>query len=88
MMTRREYKLGPKALGFLHDRSSTVCGLVGPYGSGKTTLTRLLFRLYDPDRGEIRLGGSDLRDLRLEDLPNEVEVLASHESHRNDRQVT
>lgn len=41
MTTRREYKLGPKALGFLHDRASTVCGLVGPYGSGKTTLIPL-----------------------------------------------
>ena len=41
MMTRREYKLGPKALGFLNDRTSTVCGLVGPYGSGKSTLIPL-----------------------------------------------
>ena len=40
-MTRREYKLGAKALGFLHDKSSTVCGLVGPFGSGKSTLIPL-----------------------------------------------
>lgn len=38
---KRQYKLGPKALAFLNDRSSTVCGLVGPYGSGKSTLIPL-----------------------------------------------
>lgn len=41
MTTRREYRLGPKALSFLNDRASTVCGLVGPYGSGKSTLIPL-----------------------------------------------
>ncbi len=35
-------------------------GLLGRTGSGKTTLTRLLFRLYDPSGGTIRLGGADL----------------------------
>ncbi len=40
-MTTRQYKLGPKALAFLNDRSSTVIGLVGPYGSGKSTLIPL-----------------------------------------------
>jgi ATP-binding cassette subfamily B protein len=43
-------------------------GLLGRTGSGKTTLTRLLFRLYDPTRGAIKLGGVDLRDARLGDL--------------------
>ncbi len=42
-----------------------VIGLLGRTGSGKTTLTRLLFRLYDPDKGAIRLGsGSDLHNIR------------------------
>lgn len=36
-------------------------GLLGRTGSGKTTLTRLLFRLADPDRGSLRLGGIELR---------------------------
>src|SRR5690606_4217706 len=41
-------------------------GLLGRTGSGKTTLTRLLFRLYDPTQGSVRLGGVDARaaDLR------------------------
>jgi hypothetical protein len=41
----REYKLGPKALGFVHDFTSTVAGLVGPYGSGKTTLIPLKIQI-------------------------------------------
>ena len=40
-------------------------GVLGRTGSGKTTLSRLLFRLYDPDRGAIRLNGVDIRDLPL-----------------------
>ena len=46
-------------------RRATVLGVLGRTGSGKTTLTRLLFRLYDPTAGAIRLGGVDLRDARL-----------------------
>jgi ATP-binding cassette subfamily B protein len=43
----------------------TVLGLLGRTGSGKTTLSRLLFRLYDPDRGAICLGGDgQLADVR------------------------
>jgi ABC-type multidrug transport system fused ATPase/permease subunit len=45
-----------------------VLGLLGRTGSGKTTLTRLLFRLYDPAQGTIRLGNRDLREARLADL--------------------
>ncbi len=50
----------------------TTLGLLGRTGSGKTTLTRLLFRLYDPTGGELRLGGRELRDLRLADLRRHV----------------
>jgi ATP-binding cassette subfamily B protein len=45
-----------------------VLGVLGRTGSGKTTLTRLLFRLYDPSQGEVRLGGVDARDTALADL--------------------
>lgn len=38
-----------------------VLGLLGRTGSGKTTLARLLVRLYDPEHGTIRMGGTDLR---------------------------
>jgi len=43
-------------------------GVVGRTGSGKSTLTRLLFRLYDPGAGAIELGGVDVRELRAADL--------------------
>lgn len=49
-----------------------VLGVLGRTGSGKTTLSRLLFRLYDPARGAIRLGTVDLRDLHLADLRHSV----------------
>ncbi len=40
-----------------------VLGLLGRTGSGKTTLTRLLLRLYDPTAGAVRLNGTDLRNV-------------------------
>jgi ATP-binding cassette subfamily B protein len=49
-----------------------VLGLLGRTGSGKTTLARLLFRLYDPTAGGIYLDGKELRAVALEDLRNHV----------------
>lgn len=42
-----------------------VLGLLGRTGSGKTTITRLLLRIYDPNQGAVVLGGVNLRDLTL-----------------------
>lgn len=47
-------------------------GLMGRTGSGKSTIARLLIRLYDPAEGSVRLGGIDLRALRLADLRSRV----------------
>ena len=44
-------------------KPGTVVALVGPSGAGKSTVASLLLRLYDPDRGAIRLDGRDLREL-------------------------
>ena len=49
-----------------------VLGLLGRTGSGKTTVTRLLLRLYDPTEGSILLGGVDLRAARLHDVRRQV----------------
>lgn len=49
-----------------------VLGVLGRTGSGKTTLTRLLCRLYDPQAGTIRLGGCDLREIPLAELRRAV----------------
>ncbi len=49
-----------------------LVALVGPSGAGKTTLTYLIPRLYDPDSGVIRLDGHDLRTLRLDDLSRHI----------------
>lgn len=45
-----------------------LVALVGPSGAGKTTLTYLIPRLYDPTRGRILIDGHDLRDVTLESL--------------------
>ncbi|MBX3015529.1 MAG: ABC transporter ATP-binding protein [Caldilineaceae bacterium] len=49
-----------------------VLGLLGRTGSGKTTATRLLFRLYDVTSGAIRLGGQDVRAVTLDTLRSSV----------------
>jgi ABC-type multidrug transport system fused ATPase/permease subunit len=46
--------------------------VVGPTGSGKSTLVMLLARLWDPDSGHIRLAGRDLRDFAPAALPREI----------------
>ena len=47
-------------------------GLLGRTGSGKTTLTRMLFRLYDPDQGAVLIGGEDIRRAAISDLREHV----------------
>jgi len=50
--------------------------IVGPTGSGKTTLVALLPRLYDPLEGTVRIDGADLRDVDLESLRNDVGLVS------------
>ena len=52
-----------------------VLGLLGRTGSGKTTISRLLFRLYDPVDGSIRLGGTDLREASLQQLRQRIGIV-------------
>ncbi|MEU6293451.1 ABC transporter ATP-binding protein [Streptomyces sp. NPDC046988] len=57
-----------------------LTALVGRSGSGKTTVTRLVPRLYDPDVGTVRIGGEDVRDLTLASLRETIGVV-SQEAH-------
>ena len=64
----------------LHDISFEVpsgnrLGVVGPTGSGKTTLSTLLLRLFDPTEGVITLDNIDLKDYKLADLRNQYAVV-------------
>ncbi len=52
-----------------------LAALVGPSGAGKTTITYLLPRLYDPTEGRILLDGHDLRDLKQEWLAQQIGVV-------------
>jgi ATP-binding cassette subfamily B protein len=49
-----------------------LAAIVGPSGAGKTTISYLLPRLYDPTSGSIYLDGHDLRDLQLNDLSKHI----------------
>jgi ATP-binding cassette subfamily B protein len=49
-----------------------LAALVGPSGAGKTTITYLLPRLYDPTQGRICVDGHDLRDLTLQSLGEQI----------------
>ena len=58
-------------ISFSLDPGKTL-GLLGRTGSGKTTITRLLFRFYDIQRGQIRIGDQNIRDIFLDDLRQHV----------------
>ena len=49
--------------------------LIGENGEGKTTIVKLLTRLYDPFEGQVLLDGVDLREYDLEDLYREIGVI-------------
>jgi ATP-binding cassette subfamily B protein len=55
--------------------AGTLTALVGPSGAGKTTITHLVARMYDPTDGVVSIGGTDIRDVTLESLHNVVGVV-------------
>src|SRR6058998_1271559 len=55
--------------------AGTCLGVIGPTGSGKTTLANLLVRFFDPTEGAITLDGTDLRDYKIADLRNQFGVV-------------
>jgi ATP-binding cassette subfamily B protein len=70
----------PGSQDVLHDVSflappQQLTALVGPSGAGKTTITHLVTRMYDPKAGAVRIDGHDLRDLTLSSLHDTVGVV-------------
>ena len=55
--------------------AGTRLALVGPTGAGKSTLAKLMARLYDPQSGSVSFGGVDLRDASLEHLRRRIVVI-------------
>ena len=55
--------------------SGTRLALVGPTGAGKSTLAKLMARLYDPQSGSVSFGGVDLRHASMEDLRRRIVVI-------------
>jgi ATP-binding cassette, subfamily B, bacterial len=60
--------------------AGALVALVGPSGAGKTTLTSLVARLYDPTSGAVRIGGLDLREATMTSLRDRVGVV-TQEAH-------
>ena len=59
----------------LHIRSGETIGVIGGTGAGKSSLVNLICRLYDVDRGAVRVGGLDVRQYDMEALRNQVSVV-------------
>lgn len=53
----------------------SMVALVGPSGCGKTTVARLVSRFYEVDSGAVKVGGVDVRDLKMADLMNQLSMV-------------
>ncbi|MCL2464677.1 MAG: ABC transporter ATP-binding protein/permease [Micrococcales bacterium] len=60
--------------------AGSMVALVGPSGAGKTTISQLVTRMYDPTRGAVRIAGLDLRDVTMASLRTTIGVV-SQEAH-------
>lgn len=56
-------------------KAGTRLALVGPTGAGKSTLAKLMARLYDPQTGTVSFGGVNLRDASMDDLRRRIVVI-------------
>lgn len=60
----------------LHIKKGETVALVGPSGGGKSTLTDLLARFYDPTEGDIFIDGKGLKEYRLEDVRKAIGIVS------------
>jgi ATP-binding cassette subfamily B protein len=68
----------------LHIEAGQMVALVGPSGAGKTSVAVLLQRLYDPQEGEIRIDGQDVRQLTQRSLRRQIGVVLQDTALFND----
>ena len=59
----------------LHIRSGSMVGIIGSTGSSKTTLVSLMARLYDASKGEVKVGGVNVKEYDLKTLRDKVAVV-------------
>lgn len=59
----------------LEVQPGTSLAIIGPSGSGKTTLCNLLMRFYDIDKGNIKVGGIDIREMTLPSLMSQISTV-------------
>ncbi len=60
----------------LHVKAGEMVGIAGTTGAGKSTLIKLLLRLYDVNEGAIRIDGIDLRQMKQEDLRRQIALVS------------
>jgi subfamily B ATP-binding cassette protein MsbA len=65
-------------------KAGQLVALVGKSGSGKTTLTNLLLRFYDPQRGTVRIGGTDIRQVAIKELRRQIALVSQETILFND----
>jgi subfamily B ATP-binding cassette protein MsbA len=65
-------------------KKGEVLAIVGPSGAGKTTLVNLLLRFYDPTRGQIKIDGLDIRQVKISDLRQQIGLVSQETFLFND----
>jgi len=65
-------------------KAGQLVALVGRTGSGKTTLTNLLLRFYDPQQGSVSIGGTDIRQVAIKDLRRQIALVTQESILFND----
>jgi ATP-binding cassette subfamily B protein len=56
-------------------KERTITALVGPSGSGKTTITNLISRFWDVQKGEISLGGTNIKDMKCDSIMSHISIV-------------
>ena len=65
-------------------KSGEIVAFVGPSGAGKTTLVNLIARFYDPNKGSVRIDGTDIKEVDLKSLRNQIGIVTQETILFND----